>query len=227
MPNSVDALIVNELNRRHIRKGKKVAVLVATMDIAVPLAITSGGTTAPTPTPITLTELVGFEPIGLLRKDDAVVHSRAREKSDVMAVGYDDPVRSDWTSDVFSFKIVALETRRQTIEKSLGVDLSTVTPHPDTGEVSFPQPSAMETIQNRWITIAQDGIGADRIWWGRCLAAGVVSETDDQNMGGTDDPWMWPMTISSETDTDIGYGVHHYFGGPGWQARLESMGFAA
>lgn len=225
MATSVDALIVNKLNAGHIRKGKKVAVLVAPMSVAIPAAITTGGTAVGVP--ITLAELPGFEPIGLLKKDDGVPMSRDRNKSDVMAVGFNDPVRSDFTSDTFSAKIVALETRRATIEKFLQVDLSTVTPNVNTGEVTFPQPSDGIVGRARWMFIAQDGVGADRFWWARLFTAGVVSATDDQNMGAVDDPWTWPMTISSETDTDSGYGVRHYYAGPGWQARLTTMGFTA
>ncbi len=224
MATSVETLAVNELNKQHIRKGKKVAVLVAPMSIAVPPKITTGGTSGAA---VTLAELTGFEGIGLLRKDDGVSMSRDKDKSDVMAIGYQDPVRSDFTSDTFSSQIVCLQTFRPTIEKFLEVDLSGVAPDPATGEISFPQPTDGAITQNRWMFLAQDGIGLDRMWWARLYLAGVVSETDDQNMGSADDPWTWPMTISSETDTDAGYAVRHYFGGPGWKSRLDSMGFAA
>lgn len=221
MANSVETLEVNALHKRNIFKAKKVAVFVAPMSVAMPLSITeatSGG-------PITLKELTGFEPVGLLRKDDGVSRSRDRDKSDVMAIGYDDPVRSDFTSDTMSSQIVALETRRTTIEKFLNVDLSQVVPDANTGEVSFPHISTGNVEQARWLFIGQDGVGLDRRWCGWGFSAGVVAETDDQNLGSADDPWMWPMTISSETDTDLGWGVIHYNGGPGWKARLEDMGW--
>lgn len=224
MATSIETLVVNTLNARHIRKGKKVGVFVAPMSVAVPLKITAGGTSG---TPITLAELTGWSPIGLLRKDDGVSMSRDRDKSEVMAIGYNDPVRSDFTSDVFSAGIVALETRKTTIEKALNVDLTSVVPDANTGEVSFPQPADQDTTRNRWMFLAQDGVGVDRYWWGRCFTAGVVSETDEQNLASDDGSWTWPMTVTSETDTDLGYGVYHYFGGGGWKARLASMGFVA
>jgi hypothetical protein len=224
MANSLESLTAYTPQKKNILKPKKVAVFVAPMSVEMPLTITTGGT--PVGTPITLKELTGFEPIGLLRKDDGVPRSRDREKSDVMAIGYDDPVRSDFTSDVMSAQIVALETRKTTIEKFLGVDLSAVVPDPATGEISFPQLNTGQIDQNRWLFLAQDGIGLARKWWGWGFSAGVVGETDDQNLGSTDDPWMWPMTISSETDTELGWGVHHYNAGPGWKASLADMGFA-
>lgn len=222
---SVDALIVDALNADHIRKGKKVGAFCAPMTAAVPAALTTGGVSS---APITLAVLpTDWEPVGLLRKDDAVAMSRDRDLSEVMALGFNDAVRSDFTSDVFTAKLSALETKRLTIEKFYNVDLSAVVPNADTGEVNFPQPSDVENARARWLFVAQDGQGADRIWWGRLFTAGTVSETDDQSFGATDDPFMYPMTVKSQTDTTLGYGVHHFWAGPGWKARLESMGFGS
>lgn len=226
MATGVDTLIVNTLNASHIRKGKKVGVFVAPSSVAIPTSFTTGGTAGPPAVPITLSELTGFLPIGLLRKDDGVPMSRNRETSEVEAIGYNDPVRTDVSSDRFSAQIVALETRKTTIENFLGVDLTGVTADANTGEIRFPQPSDAALVRNRWLFIAQDGAGTDRIWWGRLFPAGIVSETDDQNLGSGDDPWTWPMTIEAQTDTTLGYGVLHFFGGPGWKSRAASMGFS-
>lgn len=226
MASSLETLTVNTPDKGNIIKAKSVAVFCAPMTVSVPTVITQGGTAGPPAVPITLKELTGFLPIGLLRKDDAVPRSRDRDVSDVMAVGYDDPVRSDVTADAMSCKIVALETRKTTIEKFLNVDLSGITPDPATGEVSFPQINTGLLPPARWLFLGQDGTALNRTWFGWCFTSGVVSETDDQTMGGTDDPWMWPMTIKSQTDTALGFGVYHYNAGPGWKSRLQSMGFA-
>lgn len=224
MATSVDALVVNALNASHIRKGKKVGVFCADMETAIPAAFTTGGETS---TPITLVELTGWEPIGLLRKDDGVSMGRERETSTVEAIGFNDPVREDVTTDRFSASIVALETRKTTIEKYLNVDLSAIVPDTDSGEIRFPQPTDLALIRNRWLFIAQDGAGTDTVWWWRVFTAGTVSETDDQNLAASDEPWMWPMTIQSQTDATLGYGVLHGWGGPGFKSRLATMGFTA
>jgi hypothetical protein len=226
MPASLEALTVNTPNRDAIFNAKSVAVFVAPMTVAMPTALTTGGTSAPT-VPVTLSELTGFEPIGLLRKDDAVGRSRDRETSTVEAVGYDDPVREDVTTDAMSAKIVCLETRKSTIEKFLNIDLSGVTPNANTGEVSFPHVTVGKLTPYRWLFIGQDGTALDRSWIGWGFAAGIVSEVDDQTLGGTDDPWMWPMTIKSQLDTTLGYGVRSYFSGPGWKSRLTALGFGS
>src|SRR4051794_20923510 len=98
MPTDLAALAVNTPFDTNIFKAKTVVVLVAPMSVAMPTALTTGGTSGPD-VPITLSERTGFEPIGLLRKDDAVGRSRNRETSTVEAVGYDDPVREDVITD--------------------------------------------------------------------------------------------------------------------------------
>lgn len=219
--NSIDTLEAYTPNRNNILKAKRAAVFVAPMTAAVPTSLTSG-TSGSAPT---LSELTDFEPIGLINKDDAISRTRDRDVSDIMAVGYQDPVRSDVTNDTFTAEIVCLETRKSTIEKYLQVDLSGVTPDANTGEISFPQPNDGLLPQYRWLFVCQDGIGANRTWWGWCFTAGIVSEVDDQNAGGEDDGWYWPMTIASQTDTTLGYSVRHYFAGAGWKASLEDRGW--
>lgn len=225
MPNSLDTLAVNTPKARNIIRAKKVLVLTAPMSVAMPTSITQGGTTGPV-APVTLKELTGFELIGLIKKDDAVGRSRDRETSTVEAVGYDDPVREDVTSETMSCPFVALETRRTVIEKYLNLDLSGIAPHADTGEVSFPHVNVGRIQPARWIFLGQDGIALNREWFGWGFSAGKVSETDDQTLGGTDSAWEWPMTVTSGTDTDLGWGVISYFGGPGWKQRLLDSGFA-
>ena len=224
MASDLHALAVNALNRRHIRKGRKVAILIANMETAIPTAITE---VAGSGAPPTLKTLTGFRGLGLLSKSDGVSQSRDREKQTVMAIGFQDSVRSDVSSDVFQMQCVGLETNKVTIEQFLQVDLTDYPIDPTTGELSFPQPTEGDVPQNRILSIAQDRNTYGVFWWGRLFTAGVVEETDDQSLGSDEDPYGWPITFSSEVDTDAGYSVRHFFGGPGWKAALDSMGFDA
>lgn len=221
--NSLETLAVAKLNRKAIRKGKKIAAFCAPMSVTFPTSIT----TATAGNPPTLAELTGFRPMGLVTKDDGHTHSRDRDVSDIFSAGFQDPSRSDNTQDIFSVQVVGQETNRLNIETFLGIDLSAVAPDPTTGEVSFPQPTDGVLRQNRWLFLCQDGIGTERHWWGRGFTAGVVKETDDQTAGQDDDGWYWPYTVSSQTDPVLGASVWHYFGGPGWKASLADMGFTA
>lgn len=224
MAADLHALAVNKLNRRHIRKGRKVAILIAPMSIDIPTRITEAVTAGAPPT---LMAQEGFKGLGLLSKNDGVSQSRDREKQTTMAIGFQDSVRSDVSSDVFQMQCVGLETNRLTIEQFLQVDLTDYPLDADTAELSFPQPTDGDVPQNRVLSIAQDGRGAGTYWWGRLFTAGVVEETDDQSLGSDEDPYGWPITFSSEVDTDATYSVRHYFGGPGWKAQAEAMGFPA
>lgn len=221
---NIDALVVNALNADLIRRGKKAAAFVAPYATAIPTAYTAGGVSS---APVTLADLTGFKPVGLLRKDDGIAMARNRETSQVMAVGFPAAVREDVTTDEFTASVTALETHKLVIEQYLGVDLTGIVPDTNTGEVRFPQPTDAALIKSRWLFIAQDGVGVDRIWWGRMFPAGTVSETDDQNMAEPDGSWTWPMTIKSNIDTTAGTNVIHFFGGPGVKSRLTAMGFAA
>ena len=42
-----------------------------------------------------------------------------------------------------------------------------------------------------------------------------------------DEAWVRQMTFTSFKDDVAGFSVRHYFGGPGWAAMLEAMGFPA
>ncbi|GAA4845489.1 hypothetical protein GCM10023201_40940 [Actinomycetospora corticicola] len=218
--NNIEALAVNKLTRAAIRKGKKIAGFYAPPATVMPTSITTGN-------PPQLAELTGFRPMGLVTKDDGFTKSRDRDISDIFSAGFQDPSRSDTTQDIHSVQVVAQETNRLNIEASLNVDLSTFTPDPVTGEVSFPQPTEGIIPQGRWVFLAQDGIGTGRYWWGWGFSAGVVKETDDQTVGTDDDGFYWPYTVSSQVDPALGWSVYHYFGGPGWRAALASMGFPA
>lgn len=224
MATDLHALAVNKLNRRHIRKGRKVAVCIADMETEVPETITEAASIT---APVTLKELTGFKGLGLLSKSEGVTQSREREKATTMAIGFDDSVRSDFTSDTHRVQAVGLEMNMLTIEHYLGVDLTDFPLQAKTGELSFPQPTDGLVRQNRILTLAQDRNQYGVFWWGRLLLAGETQETDDQSLGSDEDPLGWPITFESSADTVAGYSVHHYFGGAGWRAALESMGFAA
>lgn len=228
MANSIESLAAYTPNSKNILRVKTGAAFVAPMSVDVPESITVAGTGTPAGPP-TLAELTGWKPVGLVTKDDGYTRSRDRNVSALNAVGYQDPVRQDVTQDASSTAIVAMEHNRTTIEQFYGIDLSSVTPDPATGEVKFPHPNDGVLPQFRWLFIFQDGATvADRTWWGYCYPCGSLSDTDDQT-GGTDDDsgWYLPLTIGAQVDTTLGYSVYSYFGGAGWQSRLTNMGFGA
>lgn len=161
---------------------------------------------------------------GLLEKDAAITLTREMEKSDINAIGYSNPVRSDFTSDMFGIQFTGLETNRHNIESNLGIDLSGVEADAN-GEVAFDQPQVPVVRQMRYLLISRMGVGVDTIYFGRLFLAGEVAETGEQTITDGEGYLAWPFTVNGMVDTEYGASVRHFFGGPGWNALLEEAGF--
>ena len=196
----------------------------------------TGGTTptatVTTTTPGTEIELAtlpsGYVDLGYLSKDDAVTWSRETELSDVTAIGATEAVRSDITSDVSSLAVTALETKLQTLELYDNVDLSAVTPTANTGEVAYNRTTRPRTKFGRLYVISMDDSDdAGPIYMARLCPRSQVTEVGEQTWTDGDDPITYPLTFSAKKDATAGYAMRCFFGGPGWRARLEAMGFPA
>jgi len=222
MPSTIAELEIARHQRELLIKPLEARIFIAPMSVAVPVDICEGASAA-------LAELPeGWVDAGLILEDDAISWSREVEKADIRALGYRDPVRSDFTSDVTGLAFTALETNRYSIERHTGMDLSAAQPKALTGSIVVDQVSA-PVRRNRYLAIARDGIGADTIYVGRCLTAGEVADIGEQTWTTAEGAMGWPTTLNGMVDTGIGPGVavRHYFGGPGWKAVLEDAGFPA
>lgn len=221
MPTSVAELEIARHQRELIFKPLAAHVFGAPPTAAVPAAMTTGADAE-------LDELpAAWFDHGLLDRDDAITLGREIERADINAIGYRDPVRSDVVSDVFGCTFRGLETNRHNIENYLQVDLSAITPTAVTGEVNFIQPTAGRSLRRRLFMLSEDGAGADKIYVARLFALAEVTETPEQTVTTQEGALTWPCTFNSRVDTTLGYSVRHFFGGPGWRAKLEEAGFPA
>ena len=195
-----------------------------------------GGTTpnvaVTTTTPGTAIELTtlpaGFVDLGYLSKEDGATWARETELSEVTAIGASEAVRSDITSDVNTLAVTALETKLQTLELYDNVDLSTLTPTVNTGEVAYNRPTRPRTKFGRLYVISMDDSDdAGPIYMARLCPRAQVTEVGEQTWTDGDDPITYPLTFSAKRDTDAGYAMRCLFGGPGFLARLTDMGFPA
>lgn len=162
---------------------------------------------------------------GLLLKDDAITLSREMEKSDINAIGYTNPVKSDFTSDISGMNFTGLETNRHNIENNLGLDLSEVECDPVTGELAFDQPTIAAIRAQRYLLISKANAGVDTIYIGRLFYRGEVVEMGEQTITDGEGSLTWPTSVNAMVDTEHGVSVRHFFGGPGWQSVLEDAGF--
>ena len=221
MPSKVAELELARHKRELILKPHEAHVFGGPMSAPVIQYLTEGPNA-------TLAELPPtYYDFGLLDKEDAIVLSREMEKSDINAIGYSNPVRSDITSDIFGMAFKGLETNRHNIETNLGVDLSGVFPDPVTGEVAFDQPPVAQIRRQRYVLVSRIGTGVDTIYFGRKFLAGEVAETGEQTITDGEGALTWPVTVNAMVDTVAGVSVRHYFGGPGWRNLLEEAGFEA
>lgn len=166
-----------------------------------------------------------YQDVGLIEKSNAVTWSRSVTSEEILAWGDIYPVRRDVTKDDSSLKFTMLETKRQSMELYFGVDLSATLPDVTTSEVAFEQPSRPTTIFYRVMVIFQDGAGDDAIYVGRFYPRASVTDMTDQKWSDDTDPVAWDVSMSAVTDTNLGFPVKHFFGGPGWANVLADTGF--
>ncbi|WP_213573277.1 Ig domain-containing protein [Rhodococcus sp. USK13] len=219
MVSDIGQLEVSRHQRELILKPNRAHIYGMGMDIDPIEYITEGSSSQ-------LAELPeGAWDFGLLLKDDAITLTRELEKSDISAIGYSNPVRSDFISDIAGIQFTGLEANRYNIENNLGVDLSQMIADPETGEIAFDQPAITAIRQQRYLALTQFNTGVDRIYLGRLLYAGEISEMGEQTISDGEGSLTWPTTVNATVDTEHGVSVRHYFGGPGWNRVLEDAGF--
>ncbi|MGC0364811.1 hypothetical protein ABH922_002795 [Rhodococcus sp. 27YEA15] len=162
---------------------------------------------------------------GLLLKDDSITLTREVEKDEINAIGYSNPVKSDFIKDISGIGFTGLETNRYNIQNNLGMDLSEMRADPVTGEVAFDQAAIAEILQLRYLLVSQFNSGVDRIYLSRLLYCGEVAEMGEQTLSDAGGALTWPTKVNAMVDPKYGVSVRHFFGGPGWARVLEDAGF--
>ncbi len=71
-----------------------------------------------------------------------------------------------------------------------------------------------------------DGSGADTIYVAKLAPKANVTDTGDQKWSDGDDPVGYDVTMTANYDDEAKTAMRFFFGGPGWKALLEEMGFA-
>jgi hypothetical protein len=204
-----------------IRKALEGSIFVAPFSAAPIDTLTEGATMDLAALP---TEYVD---VGFVEKSNAVTWSRSVTTEEVMVWGDIYPARRDITKDDSQLKFTMLETKRTALELYYGLDLSSTLADPTTKEISFEQPSRPSTRFYRVMGIFQDGQGDEAVYVGRFYPRCSVTDMSDQKWSDDTDPVVWDVSMGAVTDTDLGYPVKHFFGGPGWANLLSDLGFAA
>ena len=177
--------------------------------------------TGPDSSLMTLPE--GYEDFGWL-STDGIAFGRDVSGSDVSSFGSQTPTRSDTNADTTTVTIVGQETKRLTIEAYLGVDLAALVPGVG-GGVMVSQPSRPRSKFFRLMSIAVDDGDAGEIYLGRELPRAKPTSYSEQAFSSGDDPITWGVTFTGYKDSTLGTAQRFHFGGPGWAALLDEMGF--
>lgn len=166
-----------------------------------------------------------WDDLGYL-SNDGVQFGRDVSSSDVTSWGSVGPTRSDITADTTTTTATCQETKLLTIGLATGADLSNLVPATN-GEVSIAKPSRPSAKYYRTLAVAVDEGDGGEIYVARFQPRAKPTSFAEQAFGGGDDPIAWGVTFTGYEDSTLGYTERWIFGGPGWLALLDDMGFPA
>jgi len=207
-------------NRNLVRKLQRAIAFIAPKSVDLPTTLFGTGGA------LVDLKAAGFLPVGLVTPD-GYEFGRDVSKSDVSALGYASPVRSDVDSVARSVKMTALETgKKHMLELTYGTDLSATTQATASGEIVFDEPDLPIGQEYRLLVIGSDGPAADNWILGRGYGLVKLASTDSQKWG-TSDAVTQSYTFDVFTDDEIGTPVRHYIGGTGAVTAKTDLGFTA
>lgn len=208
-----------------IRKALDGSVFLAPVS-ADPIADLTQDSVATPGTPELLALPVDWDDLGFLTSDGASF-ARDVSASEVTSWGSVTPTRTDVVTDTSTLTVTAQETKLLTIGLATGADLAAVVADAVTGEVSIAKPSRPKSKHYRVLSLAVDEGDGGEIYIARFMPRAKVSSYAEQSFGGGDDPITWGVTLTGETDSDLGYSERWIFGGAGWKALLADMGITS
>lgn len=166
-----------------------------------------------------------YEDVGWL-SDDGAQFGRDVETSDITSWGSVEPTRTDITADTTTLQIACQETKKTTIGLYSGADVRNTRANPATGEVIIDKPARPGFLYYRVLVLGVDLTDAGELYVARFLPNARVTDYDEQNFQSSDDePLAFPVTLTGFIDSALGVSERWLFGGPGWFALLEQMGF--
>jgi hypothetical protein len=185
----------------------------AATSVAIPASFTSGANAD-----MVTINAANWHRLGLLTKGDGVTFSRDLNTDEEEAWGYNEPVRTDITTDVTSAAFTLMEQNRYALQMYDFVDLSSVTPDATTGEWAYNKPLQSAITYRRILYLAVDGAGTDRRYRVKIMPRAQVVGVNDEvwSQGGST---KFPVQIRATVDTALGYSVRNVFAGPGQKSR--------
>lgn len=162
---------------------------------------------------------------GGLMTDEGMRFGRTVESSDITSFGRVEPTRSDVTSDVMTIQVDFQELSMRTLTLYTGADPAGITPDATSGEVQIAKPARPIARYYRLLALAVDDTDDGEIYVARFFPRARTTDFNEQAWAKGDQAINWGMTFTAYVDEDLGYSQMDLFGGPGWLALLEDMGF--
>jgi hypothetical protein len=207
-----------------IRKALQGSVFLASIDATFPATLTDPSDDLLLAFPTGSFDIPWQD--GGLASNDGAQFSNDVTSSDVTSWGETSATRSDIVSDTSTMTVLFQETKLLTIGLYTGAELSAGS-RLSTGELVIDKPARPKSRAYRMIALAVDEGDDGEIYIGRGFPRAKVVGKAEQAFGGGDDPIGWGVTFQGEVDSVIGSSERWYFGGPGWNALLVTMGFTA
>ena len=204
-------------NRKLVRKIQKALAWAAPQSVDLPTSLFEGGSFIDLKT-------LEYIPLGLVTPD-GITFAGERETEDIDALGYTSPIRSDVTRVPRTVSMTLLETGKRFVEEiKRGVDLSTVTQDPTTGEVTFDEPDMPLDREYRLLLIGVDGPLDEQWVMAKGYGAAKLANLGDE-VWGQEGAVQSEMTFNIFTDDELGTPVRHYIGGSGAVKYKDVLGY--
>ena len=210
---------MNNKKNELIRKATDGSVFV--QDIGAPIleSITTGATGDLALPPDLVSRDLGW------LTEDGVSFSGETNESAITSWGATEPTRREVTTDTTTMSVTAQETNIVTIGLYTSNDLSALVPDATTGELIVTKPPRPRLKHFRVLALSVDTHEGEPVYIARYLPRATLTRSPEQAYTGGDSALTWGLTFTSTVDSEAGYSERFLFGGPGWQAMLEDMGF--
>lgn len=217
-----DYAALKQKQRALIRKGLEGSTFVASQSAPSLTAATlfgaDGSFANATGSPI-----LQYKDMGHVSTDGAQ-YATDINTSNVNSWGAVSPTRTDVTTKTTTLQVVAQETKALTLAIYTGYSVADIVPDAN-GLLTIKEPARPTTIYYRTLTVSVDETDDGDIYLCRHQPLANVTAVAGQNLNNADDPTAWGVTFTGELDDAYGSAQAWLFGGAGWLAQLEAMGF--
>ncbi|WJJ10380.1 hypothetical protein P9990_17565 [Prescottella equi] len=209
---------IRDVHDGQIRKALAGAVLLGPADAPEIETLTTGASSELAAIPQV------YKSMGRHPRDGAPTFTPTQEQNEVLTWGELEASRIDAISKNLSIAWTCQDTRKSVLSAATGVNLDNVKADAITGEVQIVEPTDPNITFYRAFFLTVDGSGADAYFIARYCPKFVITTVGEESWN-QDAALVTPFTGRALVDTELGYSVKRFYGGPGWKKNLDATGF--